>query len=194
MILAGLGNPGAKYAATRHNIGFQVIDLIAQRWGRPAFKEKFRGEVAMVELPGDGALEKTYLLKPQTFMNLSGESVQPAAAFFKLKPAEVLILHDELDLPLGRIQLKCGGGSGGHNGLKSVTSRLGTPDYLRLRLGIGRPPQDFGGNPADFVLQAFTPSEGPLVDDLVIRAAEAVELLVKCGTSAAMNEINRRPK
>ena len=119
MILAGLGNPGPRYEATRHNIGFQVIDLIAERWGRPAFKEKFRGHVALIQLPGDGGPEKTYLLKPQTFMNLSGESVQPAAAFFKLQPTEVLILHDELDLPLGRIQLKKGGGSGGHNGLKS---------------------------------------------------------------------------
>lgn len=194
MILAGLGNPGPRYAASRHNIGFQVIDLIAERWGRPAFKEKFRGEVALVELPGPSGVEKTYLLKPQTFMNLSGESVQPAAAFFKLNPAEVLILHDELDLPLGRLQLKLGGGSGGHNGLKSVTSRLGTPDYHRIRLGIGRPPADFRGDPADFVLEAFSPSEGPQVDDLVSRAADAVELLVKRGSSVAMNEINRRPK
>jgi peptidyl-tRNA hydrolase, PTH1 family len=192
VIVAGLGNPGARYQGTRHNIGFSVVDLIAERWGRPAFKEKFRGEVALVELPGPQAPEKVYLLKPQTFMNLSGESVQPAAAFFKHAPAQVLILHDELDLLLGRVQLKEGGGSGGHNGLKSVTQSLGTADYKRLRLGIGRPPVDFRGSPADFVLQAFAPSEGPQVQDLVSRAADAVELLVHQGVSAAMNQINRR--
>lgn len=194
MIIAGLGNPGARYAGTRHNIGFQVIDLIAERWGRPAFKEKFHGEIGLVQLPGREGPEKTYLLKPQTFMNLSGDCVQPAAAFFKVPPSEVLILHDELDLPLGRLQLKVGGGSGGHNGLKSVTSRLGTADYQRLRLGIGRPPADFRGNPADFVLQGFASSEETQVEELVVRAAEAVELLVKRGKSAAMNEINRRPQ
>lgn len=193
MIVAGLGNPGSRYRNTRHNIGFNVIDLIAERWGRPSFREKFRGEVALVEMPGESGLEKTYLLKPQTFMNLSGESVQPATAFFKLSPADVLIIHDELDMPLGRLQLKLGGGSGGHNGLKSVAQCLGTPDFQRLRVGIGRPPADFRGKPSDFVLEAFAPSEGSHVEDMVTRAAEAVELLVKSGTAQAMNLINRRP-
>lgn len=193
MIVAGLGNPGSRYRNTRHNIGFNVIDLIAERWGRPAFREKFSGEVALVEMPGESGLEKTYLLKPQTFMNLSGDSVRPAVAFFKLTPAQVLIVHDELDLPLGRLQLKFGGGSGGHNGLKSITQSLGTPEFLRLRIGIGRPPADFHGKPSDFVLQAFAPTEGSQVEDMVNRAAEAVELLVKSGTAQAMNLINRRP-
>lgn len=194
MILAGLGNPGSRYCDTRHNIGFQAIDLIAERWGRPAFREKFRAELAMVELPGAAGLEKSYLLKPQTFMNLSGESVQPAAAFFKVQPGSILIIHDELDLPLGRLQLKDGGGAGGHNGLKSVTERLGTPNYLRLRIGIGRPPVDFRGSPADFVLQGFCPSEEFQVKELVTSAADAVELLVKRGKQVAMNQINRRSK
>lgn len=193
MIVAGLGNPGSRYRNTRHNIGFNVIDLIAERWGRPSFREKFRGEVALVEMPGETGLEKTYLLKPQTFMNLSGESVQPAAAFFKLLPAQVLIVHDELDLPLGRLQLKSGGGAGGHNGLKSVTQCLGTADFQRLRVGIGRPPADYRGKPSDFVLEGFSPTEGTQVEDMVTRAAEAVELLVKSGTAQAMNLINRRP-
>ncbi len=192
MIVAGLGNPGARYEGTRHNIGFAVIDLIAERWGRPAFRDKFNGELALVEMPGSSGREKVYLLKPQTFMNLSGESVQPAAAFFKKGSQEVLVLHDELDLPLGRIQLKEGGGSGGHNGLKSVTERLGSPNYKRLRLGIGRPPVDFRGSPADFVLQGFAPFEETSVQDLVSRAADAVELLVKKGMSTAMNQVNRR--
>jgi PTH1 family peptidyl-tRNA hydrolase len=193
VIVAGLGNPGSRYQETRHNIGFRVIDLIAERWGRPAFREKFRAEVALAELPGPSEKQKVYLLKPQTFMNLSGDSVQPAAAFFKVAPPQVLVVHDELDLPLGRLQLKEGGGSGGHNGLKSVAERLGTPGFKRLRLGIGRPPADFRGQPSDFVLQAFAPSEGPQVDDLVARAADAVELLVKAGMASAMNQINRRP-
>lgn len=192
MIVVGLGNPGARYRETRHNVGFHVVDLIAERWGRPAFREKFHGEIALAELPGPQGPEKTYLLKPQTFMNLSGDSVQPAVAFFKLSASEVLVVHDELDLPLGRLQLKEGGGAGGHNGLKSVASRLGTPGFKRLRVGIGRPPADFRGQPSDFVLQAFAPSEGPQVDDLVARAADAVELLVKSGMSVAMNQVNRR--
>lgn len=192
MIVVGLGNPGSRYQNTRHNIGFHVIDLVAERWGRPSFREKFHGQVALVEMPGASGLEKIYLLKPQTFMNLSGDSVQPAAAFFKEKPGDILIIHDELDLPLGRLQLKVGGGSGGHNGLKSVAQRLNTPDFQRLRVGIGRPPEDFRGKPSDFVLQAFAPTEGTQVEDMVSRAAEAVELLVKSGTAQAMNLINRR--
>ena len=192
MILAGLGNPGTRYESTRHNVGFQIIDLIAQRWGRPAFRVKFHGEIALAQRPGSSGGEKNYILKPQTFMNLSGDSVQAAASFFKVPPGEVLVVHDELDLPLGRIQLKDGGGSGGHNGLKSVTERLGSAAYLRLRIGIGRPPVDFRGSPADFVLQAFAPSEEPQVEDLLAKAADAVELLVKRGKQAAMNQINRR--
>lgn len=192
MIVAGLGNPGSRYQATRHNVGFLVIDLIAERWGRPVFREKFQAEMAQVEVPGAAGKERLVLLKPQTFMNLSGQSVQPATVFFKETPADVLVIHDELDLPLGRLQLKDGGGSGGHNGLKSVTERLGTPGYRRLRLGIGRPPSDFRGDVADFVLQGFSPSEETLVSDLVSRAADAVECLALRGLSSAMNLINRR--
>lgn len=189
MIFAGLGNPGARYQNTRHNIGFWVIDLIAERWGRPDFRDKFRAEYAVGEAPLGG---KHVLLKPQTFMNLSGESVQPALVFFKLEPSELIVIHDELDLPLGRLQLKVGGGSGGHNGLKSVTMRLGTPDYLRLRVGIGRPPRDFSGDVADFVLQAFAPSELEVAQKSAERAAEALELVLSRGLEPAMNEINRR--
>lgn len=193
MIIAGLGNPGSRYSETRHNIGFRIVDLIAERWGRPAFREKFKGEVALAAPPGGLGDDRIYLLKPQTFMNLSGESVQPAATFFKQSPAQILVVHDELDLPFGRLQLKRGGGAGGHNGLKSVASRLGTPDFLRLRVGIGRPPADFSGQVADFVLQGFTPLEEAMVSGLLNQSADAVELLVKSGEQVAMNQINRRP-
>lgn len=192
MIVVGLGNPGARYEDTRHNIGFHAIDLIAERWGRPVFREKFRGRYAAVDLPAAAGKERTILLKPETFMNLSGESVQPALVFFKERPESLVVVHDELDLPLGRLQLKFGGGSGGHNGLKSVTERLGTPNYLRLRLGIGRPRPDFRGDIADFVLQAFAPDEVPTSRELVQRAGDAVELLALRGKDAAMNHLNQK--
>jgi PTH1 family peptidyl-tRNA hydrolase len=192
VLVVGLGNPGERYRDTRHNVGFHVIDLIAERWGRAVFKDKFKGSWAQVELPSERGPEKVVLLKPLTFMNLSGESVQPAAAFFKEEPASVLVIHDELDLPFGRIMLKQGGGSGGHNGLKSVTERLGTPNYPRLRLGIGRPPVDFRGDVADFVLQGFPPHDLDPAQKLIERAADAVQMLVERGLEAAMNLVNRR--
>jgi len=191
VLVVGLGNPGQRYADTRHNVGFRLIDLIAERWGRPVFREKFKGQYASVELAQPGGAARLTLLKPLTFMNLSGESVQPAMTFFKETPPSVLVVHDELDLPLGRLMLKQGGGSGGHNGLKSVSERLGTPNYTRLRLGIGRPPADFRGDVADFVLEGFPPHEQSTVDDLLARAADAVELLAQRGLEAAMNQVNR---
>src|SRR5690606_38496361 len=118
--------------------------------------------------------------------------VQPAAAFFKQKPGDVVVVHDELDLPLGAVRLKQGGGSGGHNGLKSVTQRLGTDAYARLRLGIGRPPADFRGDIADFVLQAVPPSEAPAVEKMLEQAADAIDILLRDGMAMAMNRINRR--
>jgi PTH1 family peptidyl-tRNA hydrolase len=192
VIIVGLGNPGQRYRDTRHNVGFQLIDLIAERWGRPPFVGKYSGEIARVQSSGLGTSESVYLLKPMTYMNASGDSVQPAAAYFKHDPGQVLVVHDELDLPLGRIRLKRGGGSGGHNGLKSISRRLGSEDYLRLRLGIGRPPQDFRGDVADFVLQAVPAVEQSVYDQMLSDAADAVERLLAQGVSAAMNTINRR--
>lgn len=193
MFIVGLGNPGARYAHTRHNIGFWVVDLIAERWGRPVFREKFHGQIAQTEMTGTSGSSKLVLLKPQTFMNLSGQSVQPAMSFFKESPETTLVIHDELDLPLGRLMLKKGGGSGGHNGLKSITERLGTADYCRLRVGIGRPDADFRGDIADFVLQGFPPHETDAVQKLLDRSGDAVEAFVLRGLSDAMNHINRRP-
>ncbi len=193
MIVVGLGNPGDRYQGTRHNVGFAVVELLAERWGRPVFREKFSGRLAQVEAPrGGGAAEKVYLLEPLTFMNLSGQSVAPAARFFKQAPSDVLVVHDELDLPFGRLQLKEGGGSGGHNGLKSVTEHLGTPNYRRLRVGIGRPPANFRYEVADFVLERWSPSEAEALPEVLVRAASAVEMLLESGLSSAMNQVNRK--
>jgi peptidyl-tRNA hydrolase, PTH1 family len=188
MMLAGLGNPGSRYESTRHNLGFLVIDLIAERWGRPHFASKFRSLVAQASA-GD---ERHVLIKPQTYMNVSGEAIGPAATFFKLAPSQIVVVHDELDLPVGRIQLKVGGGTGGHNGLKSIIQHLGTPDFIRLRLGIGRPPADFRGDVADFVLETPPPAESPTIQKMIELAAVAVDDVLREGLSAAMNRINRR--
>lgn len=192
MILVGLGNPGDRYRDTRHNVGYHLIDFVAERWGQPAFRSKFQGRIALAEHHGAGESQKVILLKPETFMNRSGDSVQPVTDFFKHRPQDVLVVHDEIDLPLGQLRLKQGGGTGGHNGLKSVTQRLGTDAYARLRLGIGRPPEDFRGSVADFVLQAVPPSEAPAYKRMLADAADAVELLLEEGMSAAMNRVNRR--
>ncbi len=190
LLIAGLGNPGPRYQATRHNIGFRVIDELARQAGASAaaFRERFHGEVATVTLFEQDLL----LLKPQTFMNDSGRSVQAACAFYKIKPAELLVAHDELDLPFGDVRLKKGGGDGGNRGIRSVSGALG-PDYVRIRLGIGRPPPDFRGDPADFVLQAFPFAEQAGVEQMLTRAAEAVSLVTSLGLEKAMNRINQRP-
>lgn len=133
-LLVGLGNPGAKYARNRHNVGFMAVEAIADAQGFGPWRSKFQGEIA------DGTLgsERALLLKPQTFMNLSGDSVQAAAAFYKVSPADIIVLHDELDLAPGKVRLKTGGGHAGHNGLRSITAHLG-PDFRRVRIGIGHP-------------------------------------------------------
>jgi peptidyl-tRNA hydrolase, PTH1 family len=190
MMFAGLGNPGARYESTRHNLGFQVIDLIAERWGRPHFAVKFRSLVAQAgPASGEG---RHVLVKPQTFMNISGEAIAPAAAFFRIQPRDLLVIHDELDLGLGRVQLKVGGGAGGHNGLKSVAQHLGTQDFVRLRLGIGRPSVDFRGDVADFVLETPPAAEAAIMQKMVEAAAAAVEDVLEQGLTQAMNRINRR--
>jgi PTH1 family peptidyl-tRNA hydrolase len=186
-LVVGLGNPGARYQATRHNAGFMVVDELASRAGA-SFRAKFSGEVAEIDLASARAL----LLKPSTFMNRSGESVQAAAAFYKIPLDSVLVVHDELDVAFGQQRLKQGGGDAGHNGLKSVSSHLGNPGYLRLRFGIGRPPVEFGGTPADFVLEAFASAEKVVLPELLKSAADAVGLIVSRGFAAAMNQVNQR--
>jgi peptidyl-tRNA hydrolase, PTH1 family len=190
ILVVGLGNPGPRYAATRHNLGFHVVDELARRAGSGVFRSRFQGQIAELELGG----HKLRALKPETFMNLSGESVQAAAHFYKTPPSDVLVAHDELDLPLGQVRLKTGGGEAGHNGLRSITQHLGTDKYHRLRLGIGRPPPEFRGSGADFVLETFAPTEQPLAIELVERAVEAVLLVADHGVAAAMNKVNQKAK
>lgn len=189
ILVVGLGNPGAKYADTRHNVGFIVVERLVSAAGGQ-WREKFNGRFSQLELWGT----RLVVLEPLTYMNESGRSVQPAAAFFKIEPASVLVVHDELDLPFGELRLKQGGGDAGHRGLKSVSGQLGTPEYARLRVGIDRPPADFRGSQADYVLQAFAPAERAGLDDLIDRAVDAVRLVVERGLASAMNVTNQRPK
>jgi PTH1 family peptidyl-tRNA hydrolase len=186
LLVAGLGNPGREYAATRHNLGFMVADELARRHDG-SFRSKFSGELAEVRL--DDA--RVGILKPQTYMNESGRSVSAAARFFKAEPGDLLVVHDEVDLELGRIQARLGGGLAGHNGLRSVAGQLGTPEFLRLRIGIGRPERGDPRPVADWVLTPFDPAVD--VDALVARGADAVETLVREGLDEAQRQFNERP-
>lgn len=185
-MLVGLGNPGTKYENTRHNIGFQVIDELSNRWSAGAFQKKFRA--LSVESSRDSV--KALLLKPQTYMNLSGESVQEAVSFFKI-PVEthLLVISDDIDLPPGALRIRLSGGAGGHNGLKSIAECLGTENYARLRIGVGRSPT----LPADVHVLAVIPKEErELYKNTVTQAADAVETILKDGLQKAMNTFNQR--
>jgi PTH1 family peptidyl-tRNA hydrolase len=183
LLVVGLGNPGREYARNRHNVGFMVLDELVRRHGG-SFRGKFSGELAELRL-GDAKLA---LLKPQTFMNESGRSVVPAAQFFKVEPEALLVVHDESDLDLGRLQARLGGGLAGHNGLRSINSQLGTPDFLRLRVGVGRPGRGDRRPLADYVLSDFTPEDD--AESLVARAADAVECLVADGLDETQRRYN----
>lgn len=185
LLVAGLGNPGREYADTRHNVGFLVCDELARRHG-VSFRSKFSGELAELRL--DGA--RLALVKPQTFMNESGRSVAAAARFFKVPPARLLVLHDEVDLEPGRLQARLGGGLAGHNGLRSLAQHLKTQDFLRLRIGVGRPERGDPRPVADFVLSPF--DEHVDVEGLVARAADAVETLAREGLEETQNRFNER--
>ena len=185
LLVVGLGNPGREYATTRHNVGFMVADELARRHGG-SWRSKFSGEVADVRL--DGA--RLALLKPQTFMNDSGRSAAAAAKFYKVEPEDLLAVHDEVDLDLGRMQARLGGGLAGHNGLRSIASALKTPEFLRLRIGVGRPERGDRRPVSDWVLSPFDPSVD--VGSLVGRAADAVETLVRDGLDEAQQRFNER--
>ncbi|GMV38937.1 MAG: peptidyl-tRNA hydrolase [Myxococcales bacterium] len=181
ILLVGLGNPGPKYRKNRHNIGFMVVDELLRRAGA-ATKEKFKGEWARTTHCGKDVV----LLKPMTFMNLSGESVRAAADFFRVEPQDTVVVHDELDLPFGRVKLKQGGGHAGHNGLRSISAHMGA-DYARIRCGIDRPAV---GAPAAWVLSDFSAAESPWVQQMVDTAADAAESILRDGIAAAMNRFN----
>jgi PTH1 family peptidyl-tRNA hydrolase len=181
-LLVGLGNPGSKYERTRHNIGFRIAEEAARKL-----------DVALAETRWNAILGKSgqsAVLLPQTFMNLSGESVGHAARFWKVPPGEVVVAHDDMDLEFGRIQVKSGGGDGGHNGLRSIAQHLGTKEFVRLRFGVGRPPPMWEG--ADWVLGKFTAEEEDLLRTEVPRAAEAALAALHEGAVPAANKYNRR--
>jgi len=185
LLVVGLGNPGREYATTRHNVGFMVADELARRHGG-SWRSKFSGEVA--DLRVDGA--RLALLKPQTYMNESGRSVAAAATFYRVDPESLLAIHDEVDLDLGRMQARLGGGLAGHNGLRSLASALRTPEFLRLRIGVGRPERGDPRPVSDWVLSPFEPEAD--VGALVGRAADAVEALVRDGLEEAQQRFNER--
>ena len=187
-LIVGLGNPGKKYAKNRHNVGFMLVEHLARSNGFPELKEKFSG----VWAKGEIGKEPAALLAPQTFMNVSGDSVQPAAAFLKVEPQKIIVVHDELDLPWREVRLKVGGGHAGHNGLRSIIERLGTPDFLRVRVGIGRPPPGFKGDVADYVLQNFDAMESAEMPDVLASAEKAVGLVLQKGPAAAMNAFHAK--
>ena len=183
-LVVGLGNPGPRYAGTRHNAGFLVVDLFAERLGASFKAHKGRADVAETRLDGVPVV----LVKPRAFMNESGGPVVAVARFYKVPVERISVVHDELDLPYGALRLKRGGGDGGHNGLRSVTAALGDKEYLRVRFGIGRPPgrQD----PADYVLRDFSAAERKDLAFHVDRAADALEALLAQGLEVAQNSYN----
>ena len=183
LLVAGLGNPGREYGRTRHNVGWMVADELARRHGG-SFRSKFSGRLAEVRVGG----RRLALLRPETYMNESGRSVGAAARFFKVPADRILLVHDDVDLAEGRLQARLGGGLAGHNGLRSIAQALGTNDFLRLRIGVGRPERGDPRPVADYVLSPFDPHVD--VDELVARAADAVELLAAEGLPAAQQRFN----
>ncbi|MBX9640355.1 MAG: aminoacyl-tRNA hydrolase [Mycobacteriaceae bacterium] len=185
LLVVGLGNPGENYARTRHNLGFLVADLLAARLGAKFKAHKRSGaEVSTGRLAGRSVV----LAKPRCYMNESGRQVGPLAKFYSVPHADIIVLHDELDLDFGRIRLKLGGGEGGHNGVRSVAAALGTKDFQRVRIGIGRPPGR--KDPAAFVLEPFNAAERAEVPTICEQAADAAELLIELGLEPAQNRVH----
>jgi PTH1 family peptidyl-tRNA hydrolase len=183
LLVAGLGNPGRAYEGNRHNVGWMVVDELARRHGA-SWRSKFSSRVAELRLDG----LKVALLKPETYMNDSGRAVGAAARFYKVDPEAILVVHDEGDFDLGRLQARHGGGLAGHNGLRSIAAHLKTQDFLRLRVGVGRPERGDPRPLADFVLSDFTPEDD--ADAVVARAADAVETVVRDGLDEAQRRFN----
>jgi PTH1 family peptidyl-tRNA hydrolase len=191
VLVVGLGNPGREYAHTRHNLGWLALDELAGKASiAGGWKKKFSGEYAK----GTLADQECAFLRPETYMNESGRSVQPALQFFHIAPRDMIVLHDELDLPFADVRVKLGGGHAGHNGLRSLVQHIGTPDFVRVRMGVGRPPAGFGGEVADYLLSSFTAVERSMVPDIVDKGVQATLKVLTVGVERAMNEANTRPK
>jgi PTH1 family peptidyl-tRNA hydrolase len=188
LLVVGLGNPGRTHENQRHNVGFMVVDALVRDAGWPEPRAKFNALFTRGELAG----QPVAVLKPQTYMNLSGQAVQPAADFLKVEPRDVLVVHDELDLPWKDVRIKVGGGHAGHNGVRSIQQHLGTPEFARVRVGIGKPPPGFAGAVADWVLSGFDPVERAELPEVIGRAAEAVRRVAGEGVAAAMNLVNTK--
>jgi len=196
-ILVGLGNPGDKYSQTRHNIGFDIVDLLADRWSSLGSNSSFKKVRQSLEATGQWKDYRVALVKPQTFMNLSGEAVQQTLHFYKATPAELLVIHDDLDLELGRLKWAKGGSAGGHNGVSSIITCLSNREFTRLRVGIGRP-VGTADNPeakmdtADWVLSRFTKAQQADVEKIKNKAVEAIEYFLEQGLEATMNRFNSK--
>jgi PTH1 family peptidyl-tRNA hydrolase len=187
-LVVGLGNPGPKYETTRHNAGFLVIDRAIDRWGAREQGSSDAAEVYQATVKG----EKTLVVKPQTYMNLSGRAVGALAKFYKCAPDDVIVVYDEIDLPFGVMRIKTGGGSGGHNGIKSIDASLGAGQtaYHRVRIGVGRPPAGSPLSAADYVLQQFTDPELTTLDGLFDDVVDAIEMIIQGDIRGAMNRYN----
>jgi peptidyl-tRNA hydrolase, PTH1 family len=186
-LIVGLGNPGARYRDTRHNVGFAVVDLLAESPHAGRFQTRFQAEVA--ELNEDG--DKLLLVKPQTFMNLSGRCVRQLVDFYQLPLEELLVICDDINLPLGKLRVRARGTHGGHNGLRDIQQHLGTTEYARLRIGVDAPPQE---DAIDHVLGRFRSSERDVIEDAIRAAAQAVVVWAQQGVEACMNQFNPEPK
>jgi PTH1 family peptidyl-tRNA hydrolase len=186
-VVVGLGNPGNRYSGTRHNVGFDVVDQFARSPGTGRFQSRFQAQIAeLYESP-----YKVLLVKPETFMNLSGRAVRQVLDFYQLPLETLLVVCDDINLPLGKLRVRSKGSHGGHNGLRDIQGHIGSQDYSRLRIGVGAPPED---ETVDYVLGRFRPSERPIVEDANSRAVQAVAVWIHQGVEVCMNRFNAEPK
>ena len=187
-IIAGLGNPGAEYAATKHNVGFMLVDALAVRLNAPVWKEDFFSSVTEVRIGG----KKVFLVKPLTYMNNSGEALGPMLSYYKLDTEDLIVVHDDMDIPSGTVRIRKKGGSGGHNGIKSILAHAGSEDFPRVRIGIGRPPT--GWTVINHVLAPFSSEDAPKIREAIDYLLPAVECIVTDGVDLAMNKYNPHKK